>query len=53
VEDELHDNRRHSYLGGHRQDDMAIGECIDTIGDSNVHKPGERARKGQGYRKEG
>jgi len=30
--------------------DMAIGECIDTIGDSVVHKPGLRAYKGNGRR---
>jgi len=33
--------------------DMIIGECIDAIGDSEVHKPGLRAYKGNGRRVEG
>ena len=33
--------------------DMAIGECIDTIGDSVVHKPGLREYKGNGRRVKG
>ena len=33
--------------------DMMIGQCIDTIGDSNVHKPGKRDWNGKGPRVEG
>eukprot|EP00588_Corethron_pennatum_P002791 CAMPEP_0194287176 /NCGR_PEP_ID=MMETSP0169-20130528/34156_1 /TAXON_ID=218684 /ORGANISM="Corethron pennatum, Strain L29A3" /LENGTH=512 /DNA_ID=CAMNT_0039033805 /DNA_START=11 /DNA_END=1549 /DNA_ORIENTATION=- len=33
--------------------DMMIGECIDKIGDSEVHKPGKRMFKGNGRRVKG
>jgi hypothetical protein len=35
--------------------DMIIGECVDMIGDSNIHKPGQRQHKNGtlGYRVKG
>lgn len=30
--------------------DMMLGECVDTIGDSNIHKPGVREWDGKGPR---
>eukprot|EP00978_Attheya_sp_CCMP212_P016424 scaffold43007_cov54-Attheya_sp.AAC.7 len=35
--------------------DMVIGECVDTIGDSNIHKPGQRQHENGtlGYRVKG
>ena len=33
--------------------DMIIGECVDKIGDSSVHKPGKRSWNGTGPRMKG
>jgi hypothetical protein len=33
--------------------DMILGECIDTVGDYTVHKPGKRSWNGTGPRKKG
>eukprot|EP00588_Corethron_pennatum_P025139 CAMPEP_0194311756 /NCGR_PEP_ID=MMETSP0171-20130528/8686_1 /TAXON_ID=218684 /ORGANISM="Corethron pennatum, Strain L29A3" /LENGTH=463 /DNA_ID=CAMNT_0039065959 /DNA_START=124 /DNA_END=1515 /DNA_ORIENTATION=+ len=33
--------------------DMMIGECIDKVGDSKIHKPGKRMFKGNGRRVKG
>ena len=33
--------------------DMMLGECVDKIGDSNIHKPGIREWGGKGPRREG
>eukprot|EP00551_Chaetoceros_affinis_P013617 CAMPEP_0203708888 /NCGR_PEP_ID=MMETSP0091-20130426/60356_1 /ASSEMBLY_ACC=CAM_ASM_001089 /TAXON_ID=426623 /ORGANISM="Chaetoceros affinis, Strain CCMP159" /LENGTH=103 /DNA_ID=CAMNT_0050585705 /DNA_START=39 /DNA_END=347 /DNA_ORIENTATION=+ len=33
--------------------DMMIGECVDTIGNSTLHPPGEREVNGNGKRRKG